>query len=252
MSKKEILKNAASAAFKAGVDNKWIKELDIVAKRNDILVLLTNAHGGINTDTGIYVTDGKRSPLWDDKTPVHGENIYYEGEGSRDINKKIKEACDYLNIPCIIVNNTWVDTPIHIKRLMVKNLSLDSTKCFGFEIHSNAAPKEVSGKAHGTEFWTLPGQSKSDKFATIKAEENKKEFPDTRVRKDTTDGDADKEANWGILKIEKNYGISYTLDEYFFMDNKRECHNYLMPEEGRIRIARVSVRSIVRFINEYF
>ncbi len=236
----------------------WLRQLTV--KRKDIDVLLLNAHGGINPADGEYVTPGKRSPVWDDKTPVHGENIYYEGVGSRAVNKKIKEALEYLGISVRIVNDTWEDTPIHMKRAMVKALInsgiIDPAKTLALEPHNNGT-KEMLGKAHGIEVWTLPGQSKSDLFATIVYDVIGEILPNVRRRTDyhrdvPGHADPDKEAKWGILKIDSLYGIPIILSEFFFMDNEAECRKYLMTDEGQSIIAMILVIAIVRFINQEF
>ena len=50
---------------------------------SNFIWLLDSGHGGLDPDTGEYVTPGKRSPVWDDGTQ------YFEGVGNRDIVKRI-------------------------------------------------------------------------------------------------------------------------------------------------------------------
>ena len=45
--------------------------------------LLDSGHGGLDPDTGKYVTPGKRSPVWNDGSQ------YFEGVGNRDIVRRI-------------------------------------------------------------------------------------------------------------------------------------------------------------------
>jgi N-acetylmuramoyl-L-alanine amidase len=228
----------------------------ITPKRFDIDILLTNAHGGLDPDTGEYVTPGKRSPIWD-KTypPVSMENIYYEGVAMRLINAKIKGFLRALGVNCIIVNDTFKDTPISAKRAQIKKLidtgKISPEKAFGYEIHSNATAG-LTGLAHGSEFYSYPGQSKTDLIQTIVGEEYKKEFPGDRLRSDFRDGDLDKEAKFGILKIDPLYGIPWGLGETFFHDNLKECKEYLMQTTGRIRIAKFYTKAFIRTINELY
>lgn len=229
----------------------WLQGL--VPKRHDIVNIILNPHGGINPQTKQYVTPGKRSPVWDNNPEEFLKNVYYEGAGCRLINAQYAKFLDFLGIPYIFPNDTWKDTPIHVKRKAVGDLNINRSKAFATEIHNNSSPPSIAGKGHGIEIYTLPGLSVSDQYATIQLDEAKKEFPDTKLRTDYwSDGDPDKEANWGILKIDKYYGIPTTLDEWFFMDNKHECKTYLMTEEGRYRIAKAKTIAAVKFINTHF
>ncbi len=65
-------------------------------------------------------------------------------------------------------------------------------------------------------------------------EQFKQEFPEAKMRSDTSDEDFDKEANFYVLKHTKMPAV---LTENFFMDNEHECKTYLMTHEGRDRIA---------------
>ena len=80
-------------------------------------------------------------------------------------------------------------------------------------------------------------------MATVFFDEFKNEFPDTRMRSDTLDGDVDKEANYYVLK---NTRMPAILTENFFMDNEQECREYLMSRKGRDRIARAHYAAIQR------
>ena len=50
------------------------------------------------------------------------------------------------------------------------------------------------------------------------------------MRKDTSDGDPDKESNFYVLV---NTAMPAILSENFFMTNERECKTLLMTESGR-------------------
>jgi len=49
------------------------------------MIIIDNGHGGIVN--GEYVTNGKRSPVWDDGTQL------FEGVWNRQVAKKIHELC---------------------------------------------------------------------------------------------------------------------------------------------------------------
>jgi N-acetylmuramoyl-L-alanine amidase len=63
-------------------------------------------------------------------------------------------------------------------------------------IHSNGVTNPT---AHGHEVFTSPGETNSDQLATFWVEEFESTFPNIHVRKDTTDNDPDKEANFTEL-----------------------------------------------------
>ena len=62
------------------------------------------------------------------------------------------------------------------------------------------------------------------------------------MRKDTRDGDADKESNFWVLRKTVMPAI---LSENFFMTNYSNCHNYLLSEEGRDKIAKIHFEMIL-------
>jgi len=66
------------------------------------------------------------------------------------------------------------------------------------------------------------------------------EFPTYKMRKDYRDGDADKEANFYVLR---NTAMPAILSENFFMTNEKECR-LIMSEEGRDRIAKIHFEMI--------
>jgi N-acetylmuramoyl-L-alanine amidase len=60
------------------------------------------------------------------------------------------------------------------------------------------------------------------------------------MRKDTRDGDYDKESNFYVLK---NTAMPAILSENFFMTNEAECR-LLMSDVGRDRIAKIHFEMI--------
>jgi N-acetylmuramoyl-L-alanine amidase len=96
--------------------------------------------------------------------------------------------------------------------------------------------------ANGWSVYTSKGETKSDIVASVLAEKAQKEFPDEYMRKDTRDGDADKESNFWVLK---KTAMPAILSENFFMTNYDNCHKYLLSEEGRDRIAKIHFEMIL-------
>ncbi|EKC55146.1 N-acetylmuramoyl-L-alanine amidase, partial [human gut metagenome] len=90
------------------------------------------------------------------------------------------------------------------------------------------------------------GETKADAIATVLCEEAEKEFaPDGwKIRKDTSDGDPDKESQFYILKHTKCPAV---LSENFFFDNEKDCR-FMMTDAGRERIAKVHYNTIKRIL----
>jgi N-acetylmuramoyl-L-alanine amidase len=242
----------------------WILDLgaDLDLSGRQIKMLLLNAHGGADPKTGKYVTEGKRSPKWDDGPAVHGKNIYYEGIGSRAFNKDILFYLTVLAIPTIIVNDTWEDTPISSKRYRALKIRRDEVgDLLALELHSNAT-KEMKGGATGFEFFTYPGRSKSDDFAEILGRKMDLVLPDWKHRRFKPK--VEKEARFGILKTDPIYveeegnfpnftkGIPIVLSESGFMDNKKDCFNLLMDPKGRELIVKFHILGIVEAFQKLF
>lgn len=132
--------------------------------------------------------------------------------------------------------NAWCD------RLGAKNVLLVS-------IHCNAAGDGSRWmNARGWEAWTSKGQTQGDKLADclyVAAEECLPKG--TPIRKDTTDGDADKESNFTILYRSK---CPACLTENLFQDNKEDV-DYLLSPEGREAIVRLHVEGIKAYVAKY-
>ena len=67
------------------------------------------------------------------------------------------------------------------------------------------------------------------------------------MRKDTRDGDVDKESNFYVLI---HTAMPAILSENFFMTNEKECKTLLLSESGRDRIANTHIDMINKIENE--
>lgn len=110
-------------------------------------------------------------------------------------------------------------------------------------IHVNAAGMGDSWmQARGWEAWTSPGKTKADRLATCLYEAARQlGIP---VRKDTTDGDADKEGQLYILQHTKCPAV---LTENLFQDN-REDVEWLLSAAGKSAIVELHVRGICSYL----
>jgi N-acetylmuramoyl-L-alanine amidase len=196
---------------------------------NKYLFLLDAGHGGMLN--GVPQTKGKRSPLWEDGTQ------YFEGVGNRVLVQKIKQKCQEAGIDVMDIVSSQRDIPLY-ERVERANALQYVRPCIYISIHSDAFSKE---SANGYSVYTSKGNTKSDKIATIFLANMMASFPNHKLRKDTSDGDLDKEANFYVLKYTKCPAI---LIENFFMTNREEC-KLLMSESGQERIATSHFKSIL-------
>jgi N-acetylmuramoyl-L-alanine amidase len=114
-------------------------------------------------------------------------------------------------------------------------------------IHSNAAGNGTDWAAgRGWEAWTSKGKTKADELADCLYEAAKEAFPGMRIRADYTDGDADKEENYYILRYTKCAAV---LTENFFHDNKEDVA-YMKSAAGKAAIVACHVNGILAYINK--
>ena len=200
------------------------------------LWILDNGHGGVID--GVYQTSGKRSPVWPD-----GE-VLYEGEFNRAIVNRLMNLCKANNIDVINLVDTAEDVPLSYRTSKANSMAKSSNKpCIYVSIHANGFSDE---SANGWEVFTSPGKTKSDEIATILYEKAKAEFPERKMRSSMGDGDPDKESNFYVLV---NTTMPAILSENFFMTNYRECHEILMSESGRDRVAKMHFEMIQQVEN---
>lgn len=110
-------------------------------------------------------------------------------------------------------------------------------------VHCNAAGNDSQWmNARGWEAWTSVGQTAADKLADClyKAAEE----TDFKIRKDTTDGDPDKEGHLYILKHTKCPAV---LTENLFQDNKEDVA-FLLSEKGKETIVSLHVKGIIDYL----
>ena len=199
--------------------------------KSNYLWILDNGHGGIID--GVYQTPGKRSPIWPDDTQL------FEGEFNRAIVNRLVDMCNEAGIECINLVDTQEDIPLKERPKMANKLAKSSEKpCIYVSIHANGFTDE---SANGWEVFTSPGETKSDPIATVLYEKAQDEFPERKMRPSMGDGDPDKESKFTVLM---DTSMPAILSENFFMTNYRECHEILMSESGRDRVAKIHFEMI--------
>lgn len=180
--------------------------------------ILDPGHGGIDPSTGRYVTSGKRSPKWPDGS------VYYEGVGNREIARLCGMKLKALGIDYAytVTPSDWKDTPLSV-RVARANALFSKEPAVLISIHSNAA---ADSSAHGFEVFTSPGQTTSDKYATVLYNEFAKAFPELKGRPGLSDGDPDKEEKFTMVVGPKCPAM---LIETMFHTNPKECKMLLDP-----------------------
>jgi len=182
--------------------------------------LLDNGHG-VNCA-------GKRSPIWADGSQL------FEWEFNRDIVRRIAAKLDDLAIRYEILTPETNDVSLQERCRRANLYQQMYNNCVLFSIHGNA------GGGTGWECYTSKGTTKADEIATLLYSEAEKEFTGWKTRKDYIDGDADKEANFYILR---HTICPAVLTENFFMDNEKDC-KLMLSESGRERIAKIHINVI--------
>ena len=195
--------------------------------KSNYLWILDNGHGGIID--GEYQTAGKRSPVWDDGSQL------FEGEFNRAIVNRLVKMCAEEGIECVNLVDTQEDTSLSKRTEKANDIHRKRAdkdgKSIYVSIHADAFNKE---SANGWSVYTSEGKTKSDIIAKVLLDKATEEFPDEKMR-------GHKESNFWVLRKTVMPAI---LSENFFMTNYSNCHNYLLSEEGRDRIAKIHFEMI--------
>ena len=144
------------------------------------------------------------------------------------------DGCRPLGIRCVEITPEVEDLSLAERCNRANLCQRIHGNCLLISIHANA------GGGTGFEIYTSKGKTKADYFATELIVRLEKDFPDIRMRVDTSDGDKDKEADFYILK---HTTMPALLAENLFMDNYKDCRR-LLSSQFRQRLA----DSYVRFI----
>ena len=197
------------------------------------LILLDAGHGGIIN--GQYVTAPKKMFVFPDGFTI------YEGVWNRLIVEGIKEALTSAGVKFDDIVNSQKDIPLKNRVDRANRLAAEAGpgNTLFISVHANA------GGGNGYEVYTSKGESDSDKIASNFMEFMAEAFPSHRGRKDTTDGDSDKEANFYVLKYTICPAI---LTESFFMDNYEEAQEMTTPEAIK-KVVQAHLRTIYAFCN---
>lgn len=195
--------------------------------QSNYMWIIDAGHGGLKED-GTYTTAPAKMFKFSDGLTI------YEGVLNRIIADMVYKQLEIKNIDFAIVYDEVEDLPLSNRVITADNIFRKDKRAVYMSLHSNA------GGGSGFEIFTSPGQTKSDKIANIFCEIYMKSFPDFIFRKELADGDADKEADFYVLR--KTDCPSILLENLFF-DNRRDA-DFLNSKEGQKRIADCIVQCI--------
>jgi N-acetylmuramoyl-L-alanine amidase len=170
-----------------------------------LLIIIDAGHGGM--------VDGKYTTAPSKMHTYPSGEVAYEGVINRRVKDKLMGLMLKEGIAFVDITPGELDFPLSTRTQQANDIyALHSEKnnCLYLSIHSNA------GGGTGFEVWTTPGQTKSDKYADIWAQELKKAFPEFPLRVDRSDGDLDKESNFWVLM---QTHMPAVLGELLFFDN---------------------------------
>lgn len=160
-----------------------------------------------------------------DKMYDHGEFVFYEGEFNRRVSVLLANLLSQGDISHYFTTNSNLDVSLGIRATRANNYKRNypEKKHIYLSIHGNAAPKG-SETATGIEVFTSVGKTKADPMAEIIYKHLKK--MGWRMRKDRSDGDNDKEANFYVLR---KTNVPAILVELGFYTNLEEAKKMLDP-----------------------
>lgn len=218
-----------------------------------LTVILGTAHG--------KNVAGKRSP----------DGKFQEWQYSREIVERLrKELAKRDDLVDVFVDILAAEVPLPQQAELTRRVRYvnqlcahrHTERCIYVSIHVDAAPSDGEwNNAGGWTAYTSPGDTLSDILATYlyesaekhlagyaaKMEEGKKKGQygqnQKPFRKDTSDGDPDKEARFYVLVRTKCAAV---LTENLFQDNKADVA-FLTSEEGKKAIVALHKEAILRF-----
>ncbi|MEZ4988017.1 MAG: N-acetylmuramoyl-L-alanine amidase [Saprospiraceae bacterium] len=203
----------------------------------DFLVFLDAGHGGISP-AGKYVTSPSKE-FKHSKGTFHNGGWFYEGVFNRTLTNRVAQKLQRLGIPYYMVSHEYVDNALSYRVDLANWYAKKVSKTLYISNHANAG----GGNARGFEIFTSPGQTTSDKVATLHWDNVKALLGNTisNYRADTSDGDYDKEARLYVLTRTSMPAI---LVEHLFFDNYDDAM-LLMDDDVVERFAEAQVRTII-------
>jgi len=192
-------------------------------------ILIDNGHG--------QETAGKRSP----------DGRLLEWSYNREIARRVVTSLLSLGIDAelLVPEDEDISLAERCRRVNLLCSQLGTRNVALVSIHVNAAGR--GDKWYNAEGWccyTSPGQTAGDLLAKHLCQAALQNLPGHRMRFDYTDGDADQEAAFYILR---HTACAAALTENGFMDCHRSC-DFLLSDEGKAAITRLHVEGITAYV----
>lgn len=182
-------------------------------------------------------TLGKRSP----------DGVFREYLWNREIAEMLMELFEWDGIDADMVVTETNDIPLKTRVRRVNEVCAlhGAGNVLLLSIHANAAGDGSSWmNAQGWSCYTTKGKTNSDKVAEELYKVFEEDFKDRKIRRDFSDGDADWEEDFYLIK---KASCPAVLLENFFYDNKEEC-SWMMQSQSKSRIAMAIYKGVKSWI----
>ena len=208
-------------------------------------ILIDNGHG--------FNVLGKQSPLLKGSSIEISEEFtekgrFREWKYNRVIAKQVVDklkAMDY-DARLIVTEDKDISLGERVRRINDICKKQGASNVLLISIHSNAVGDGSNWmNGRGWECYTTRGETISDILGECLYKRAEKNFDNVKIRKDYTDGDSDKEADFYIIK---HANCAAVLTENFFYDNKDDL-KYLTSDEGIHAVVRTHIEGIIDYIN---
>lgn len=210
-----------------------------------MVILIDNGHG--------VDTPGKQSPILDSSMNIWDiytdKNRFKEWKFTRVVAKDIVDKLKSYGYDARLLVTEDKDISLKQRVERINNICAKegAKNVMMISVHANAvgdSSKWMSGR--GWEAYTTKGKTKSDNLAECIYQRAEKNFKGMKIRKDTSDGDSDKEANFYIIYHARCVAV---LTENFFYDNKEDL-KYMTSDAGVHNIVRTHIEGIIDYIKK--
>ena len=211
------------------------------------LIIFDLGHGGINPDTGQYVTAPNKQHFH------HDFGWFHEGEWNRIVMKEIDRLFQDYNSKAKSneqIRYNWYpydhqDVSLRSRVRSYNEMTNAQSKAVIISLHANASPNH---NGRGFEIFTSKGETLSDQYATMIGEEFKTDsilVDSFAFRTDyASDGDLDKEADFYVLRKTIAPAV---LVEHGFFDNLEDA-TLLINKDIINRFANMYLRFAIKFM----
>jgi len=211
------------------------------------LIIFDLGHGGINPETGEYVTAPNKQHFH------HDFGWFHEGEWNRNLMKEIDRLFQEYNIKAKSneqIRYNWYpydhqDVSLRSRVQSYNEMTNAQSKAVIISLHANASQNH---NGHGFEIFTSKGETLSDQYATMIGNEFNADpvlVDSFAFRTDyASDGDLDKEADFYVLRKTVAPAV---LVEHGFFDNLEDV-TLLINKDIINRFANMYLRFAIKFM----